>query len=176
MHVAPTAINPQAAQQQCSVAFSFSPDDSLLVTGPGPLRWAEPPPYSSMLWARAQHLSLLDPATVALNLREWPRGAELTNWKTNMTNLSADQTLRIQCLQICSGSVAEAKNAYYWVTGEQGATKQATAVQAGASSQLAKQQALQRQVEQNAVAAAQGFDQYQQQNARKPYIGGGSSD
>jgi hypothetical protein len=90
--------------------------------------------------------------------------------------LSNDQAIRIQCLQICGGSVAEAKNAYFWVTGDQGATKQVTGQQIGASSQQAKQQALQRHVEQNAVAAAQGFDQFQQQNARNPYIGGGSSD
>lgn len=29
-----------------------------------------------------------------------------------------DQEIRIHCLQICGGSVAEAKNAYYWVMTE----------------------------------------------------------
>ena len=31
------------------------------------------------------------------------------------TNLNADQLLRMECLRLCSGSVAEAKNAYFWL-------------------------------------------------------------
>ena len=31
------------------------------------------------------------------------------------TKLNADQLLRMECLRLCSGSVAEAKNAYFWL-------------------------------------------------------------
>jgi hypothetical protein len=33
-------------------------------------------------------------------------------------NLNPDQALRIECLRICSGCVAEAKNAYFWINGD----------------------------------------------------------
>lgn len=32
--------------------------------------------------------------------------------------LPPDQMLRLECLRICGGSVAEAKNAYFWINGE----------------------------------------------------------
>ena len=79
-----------------------------------------------------------------------------------MTTLNNDQAIRVRCLEICSGSVAEAKNAYYWVMGEPNAAKQ----QIGASAQQVKREA----IAQNAIAAAQGFDQWQQQNALNPHI------
>lgn len=40
-----------------------------------------------------------------------------------MPALSTDQEIRVHCLQICGGSVAEAKNAYFWVMGDQNANK-----------------------------------------------------
>ncbi|MDQ0571490.1 hypothetical protein QFZ42_003324 [Variovorax paradoxus] len=92
--------------------------------------------------------------------------------------LNNDQVIRIQCLQICSGSVAEAKNAYYWVMGDPNGVKQASGQQIGASSQQARQEVVQRQVAAHAHAAATGgsFNDSHAMNARNPCIGGGSSD
>jgi len=83
-------------------------------------------------------------------------------------SLTNDQETRIRCLQVCAGSVSEAKQAYYWVMGEQSAAK--SAIVPGLSAQQAREAAVQQRY------AAQIQNDSFALNARNPNIGGGSGD
>jgi hypothetical protein len=112
--------------------------------------------------------------------------------------MTSDQQVRVQILSICEGRVSEAKQAYYWVMGDQGAGKaaivpgvspQQAAREAAVQRQIVKaqedrfplggvsppvnvsreqQEALQRHAQTEAMLLAQG------RNERNPYIGGSS--
>jgi len=98
-------------------------------------------------------------------------------------SLTNDQETRIRCLQLCAGSVSEAKQAYYWVMGEQNQAKQQTSgLQIGPSAQQVREADAQRKLTQAAdeedprrrLAASRQVQNTQ--FGRNPNIGNGSGD
>lgn len=88
-----------------------------------------------------------------------------------MNDLTEDQRIRLECLNICSGSVSEAKQAYYWVMGEGQAKAKTKPDNFPLRAGVSPEQSLREQVLREHIAMEQMHAGARQNNAVNPYIG-----